>query len=233
MPASASVPVTLGLPAGAAPGDHEVVVTASAPGVPDVVRTLDGDAQGAAHLRGGPRLPCAVDLAGERNHDGTATVAASTEGNFDGGGWSYDAALLPAAGSWEHGGVAYAVPSPVGTTPNFVEARGQTLLVPAGARSTLRLIGASHGGDVSTALRVTYTDGSVADVPVSLTDWAAGGGRNGNTVAHRHGPPDPGGPGRRRAAGAAVRGVSGATDGSQAAAVDHPARTTRGSRCTR
>ncbi|GAA4122286.1 GH92 family glycosyl hydrolase [Knoellia locipacati] len=181
VPASRSVPVTLTVPAGAT-GDHEVVVTASAPGVPDVVRTLPVRFQ-VPLACAGATTPCAVDLAGERNHDGTATVSASTEGNFDGGGWSFDAALLPAAGSWVHDGVTYAVPSPSGTAANFVEARGQTLLLPPGERSTLRLVGASHGGDVSTALRVTYTDGSVADVPVSLTDWAAGSGRNGNTVA--------------------------------------------------
>ncbi|MFW5469605.1 GH92 family glycosyl hydrolase [Knoellia sp. CPCC 206435] len=182
VPASAAVPVTLGLPAGVSAGDHEVVVTASAPGVPDVVRTLTVTLKTPLTCAAGAS-PCAVDLAGERNHDGTATVAASTQGNFDGGGWSYDAALMPEAGSWVQDGVTYAVPSPEGATPNFVEARGQTLLVPAGAHSTLRLVGASHGGDVTTALRVTYTDGSVKDVPVALTDWAAGSGRNGNTVA--------------------------------------------------
>lgn len=184
VPASASLPVTLAVPEGAS-GTHEVVVTASAPGVPDVVRTLPVRFQVPLTCAGGAGAgsPCAVDLAGERNHDGTATVSASTEGNFDGGGWSYDAALLPAAGSWQHQGVTYAVPSPAGTAANFVEARGQTLLVPAGARSALRVIGSSHGGDVTTALRVTYTDGTVADVPFALTDWAAGSGRNGNTVA--------------------------------------------------
>ncbi|WP_353950082.1 GH92 family glycosyl hydrolase [Knoellia sp. S7-12] len=182
VPASASVPVTLGLPEGAAPGDHQVVVTASAPGVPDVVRTVTVTLKEPLTCAAAA-APCAVDLGAERNHDGTATVAASSEGNFDGSGWAFDAALLPAAGPWEHDGVEYAVPSAAGTASNFVEARGQTLLVPAGARSQLRLIGATHNGDVSTALRVTYTDGSAANVPVSLTDWAAGSGHNGNTVA--------------------------------------------------
>ncbi|KGN38656.1 GH92 family glycosyl hydrolase [Knoellia subterranea] len=182
VPASATFPVVLGLPEGVAPEDHEVVVTASAPGVPDVVRTLTVTLKEALTCASGAS-PCAVDLGDERNHDGTATVGASSEGNFDGSGWAYDAALLPAAGAWEHDGVEYAVPSASGTTPNFVEARGQTLLVPAGQRSRLRLVGATHNGDVTTSLRVTYTDGSTADVPVALTDWAASSGRNGNTVA--------------------------------------------------
>lgn len=182
VPATVSVPVTLRVPRGAPAGDHQVVVRASAPGVKDVVRTVTVTLKSALPCLGGG-APCAVDLGVERNHDGTASVEASTEGDFDGSGWSFDAALLPAAGPWVHDGVTYAVPSPLGTTPTFVEARGQTLLVPPGARSAMRFIGTTHNGDVTTVLRLTYTDGSVANVPVSLTDWAAGSGHNGNTVA--------------------------------------------------
>ena len=36
---------------------------------------------------------------------------------------------------------------------------------------------------MATALRLTYTDGSVQSVPFALTDWAAGSGHNGNQVA--------------------------------------------------
>ena len=41
---------------------------------------------------------CAVDLSDDLNHDGTATVTDSDQGNFDGLGWSYDGDLLPPAG---------------------------------------------------------------------------------------------------------------------------------------
>jgi hypothetical protein len=126
---------------------------------------------------------CAVDLAPARNHDGTATVSAPSEGNFDGSGWSYDAALLPTGSTWDWNGITYAAPVTSGTTANFVEGRGQTILVPAASRSAIHVIGSTHNGDVSTALRLTYTDGSVQSAPISLTDWAAGSGHNGNQVA--------------------------------------------------
>ncbi|MCU1536758.1 MAG: alpha-mannosidase [Humibacillus sp.] len=183
VPASATVPVTLTLPAGLAPGTYAVTLTAAGPGVGSVTRTVQVQVRDALRCIAGTGGGCAVDLADVRNHDGTATVAASRDGNFDGGGWSYDAALLPAAGTWDWGGVTYAAPVTSGTTPNFVEGRGQTLLVPAGSRRALHVIGSTHNGDVSTALRLTYTDGSTASVPIALTDWAAGSGHNGNTVA--------------------------------------------------
>ncbi|MEW1953471.1 GH92 family glycosyl hydrolase [Terrabacter sp. NPDC080008] len=182
VPASASLPVTLTLPAGLGVGSHDVLVTASAPGVEPVTRTVTVQLQEALQCLSGA-TGCAVDLGDARNHDGTATVAAPDEGNFDGGGWSYDAALLPAPGAWDWNGVTYAAPVTAGPTPNFVEGRGQTLLVEAGSRSAIHLIGSTHNGDVTTALRLTYTDGSVQSVPVSLTDWAAGSGHNGNSVA--------------------------------------------------
>lgn len=182
VPASGSLPVTLSLPAGLGVGSHEVTVTASAPGLPPVTKVVTVQLQDALRCLPGAS-GCAVDLAPARNHDGTATVASPDEGNFDGAGWSYDAALLPAAGAWDWNGVTYAAPVTSGTTPNFVEGRGQTLLVEAESRRAIHLVGSTHNGDVSTALRLTYTDGSVQSVPVSLTDWAAGSGHNGNQVA--------------------------------------------------
>jgi hypothetical protein len=182
VPASASVPVTLTLPAGLGAGSHEVRVTASASGVDPVTKVVTVQLQEALDCVPGA-AGCAVDLAPARNHDGTATVEAPSDGNFDNSGWSYDAALLPAAGTWDWNGVTYAAPVTSGTTPNFVEGRGQTILVPAASRSSIHVIGSTHNGDVSTALRLTYTDGSVQSVPIALTDWAAGSGHNGNQVA--------------------------------------------------
>ncbi|KRF41241.1 GH92 family glycosyl hydrolase [Terrabacter sp. Soil810] len=182
VPASTTVPVTLRLPAGLGVGDHEVVVTATAPGLEPVTRTVPVQVREALDCVG-DAPGCALDLGPARNHDGTATVAASSEGNFDGSGWSYDAALLPVPGPWVHDGITYAAPVTSGTTPNFVEGRGQTLLVQSGSRTAIHLVGSTHNGDVTTAVRLTYTDGSVQSVPVALTDWAAGSGHNGNTVA--------------------------------------------------
>lgn len=115
---------------------------------------------------------CAVDLAGEYNHDGTATVANPGEGNFDGLGWSYDGDLLPPAGPVTWGGVTYEAPDPTGTALNFVEARGQSLPLPEGPYGALRLVVTSHNGPVTTSLTVDYADGSSADAPITVGDWA-------------------------------------------------------------
>ncbi len=125
---------------------------------------------------------CAVDLGGELNHDGTATVTDSDQGNFDGLGWSYDGDLLPPAGPVTWDGVTYHAPDPTGTAPNFVEARGQAVPLTAGAYGSLRLVAASHNGPVTTSLTVQYADGSSTEVPVTVGDWA-GSAPTGSSVA--------------------------------------------------
>ncbi|MGW4062016.1 GH92 family glycosyl hydrolase [Amycolatopsis sp. NPDC004747] len=172
LPAPQTVPITLTVPAGAAVGTYPVEVKVSGPNT--VTRSAAIEVRTpSACVSPGPQ--CAVDLARDRNHDGTATVAASTEGNFDDSGWSYDAALLPQAGPVVWDGVTYAAPDASGTSPNFVEARGQSLLVPAGQHTALRMVGASHNGPVSTTVTAHYTDGTSADLAVTFGDWAGSG----------------------------------------------------------
>ncbi|GAA2604639.1 GH92 family glycosyl hydrolase [Paractinoplanes durhamensis] len=113
---------------------------------------------------------CAVDLGPLLSRDGTATVAAPAEGNFDGGGWSFDADLLPAAGPVTWDGVTFLAPSPAGTAPNFMPAAGQALLLPAG-HATAHLVVTSHNGPVSGGLTIGYTDGTYASVPLTVADW--------------------------------------------------------------
>ncbi|MGW4081402.1 GH92 family glycosyl hydrolase [Streptomyces sp. NPDC004822] len=184
LPVQRTATVDVGVPAGTAPGTYAVRITAAAKGaqgVKAVERTATVEVRAAAHCARGAGDVCAVDLAKEANHDGTATVAAPDEGDFDGGGWSYDAGLLPKAGPVVWDGVAYDAPDPSGTALNFVETRGQAMLLPAGSYGTLRLVAASHHGPVSTALTVRYTDGSTAEVPVTVGDWA-GSTPQGSTV---------------------------------------------------
>ncbi|MEU5261903.1 GH92 family glycosyl hydrolase [Amycolatopsis sp. NPDC021455] len=174
LPVQKTVPITVTVPAGAAPGTYPVQVTVSGLGANTVTRSATVEVRTpSACASSGPQ--CAVDLSRDRNHDGTATVTASSEGNFDGGGWSYDAALLPAAGPVVWDGVTYAAPDASGTSPNFVEARGQSLLLPAGQRTALKLVGASHNGPVSTTLTAHYTDGTSADLALTFGDWAGSG----------------------------------------------------------
>jgi hypothetical protein len=180
LPVGIDTSITVGVPAGTPAGRYPVTLRFSAPGVAAVVRpvtvTLE-DAACAASAASSCGLRLSPDL------DGTATVAAPSSGNFDGGGWSFDAALLPPAGPGTVDGVPYALPDPTGTAPNFVTAHGQQLAVPAGAYSTLHVLGAAHHGDVASQVTVTYTDGTTASAPFALTDWASSSGHNGNRVA--------------------------------------------------
>ncbi|MBE8518153.1 GH92 family glycosyl hydrolase [Amycolatopsis sp. H6(2020)] len=172
LPVRQTVPITVNVPSGAALGTYPVQVRVSGPNTVTRSATIEVRTPSAC-VSSGPQ--CAVDLARDRNHDGTATVTASTEGNFDGGGWSYDAALLPPPGPVVWDGVTYAAPDASGTAPDFVEARGQSLLLPAGQHTALRIVGASHNGPVSTTVTAHYTDGTSADLALTFGDWAGSG----------------------------------------------------------
>ncbi|HEY3710989.1 MAG TPA: GH92 family glycosyl hydrolase [Amycolatopsis sp.] len=176
LPVQQPVSLAVTVPAGTPVGSYPLQVKASGLGANTVTRPVSVEVREpavcAASGTTASGTACAVDLGRDRNHDGTATVAASTEGNFDGSGWSYDADLLPPAGPVVWDGVTYAAPDASGTAANFVQARGQSLLVPAGSHGTLRIVGASHSGPVTTTLTAHYTDGSSAALGVTLGDWA-------------------------------------------------------------
>ncbi|MFF3397573.1 GH92 family glycosyl hydrolase [Streptomyces sp. NPDC002659] len=181
LPVQTTVPLAVTVPPGTAVGSYPVQFTVTAQGIAPVVRTATVEVRTAASCAGAGGGQCAVDLGGAMNHDGTATKEQPGHGNFDGLGWSYDGDLLPKAGPVTWNGVTYNAPDASGTAGNFVEARGQALLLPAGARSSLRLVAAAHNGPVATTLTVRYTDGSSADVPVTVGDWA-GSTPSGSTV---------------------------------------------------
>ncbi|WP_425445808.1 GH92 family glycosyl hydrolase [Umezawaea tangerina] len=167
LPVQKTVTVPVTVPANTAAGTYRVQATA---GTVTRMATIEIKAAGScATVVDGQ---CAVDLARERNHDGAATVADSAQGDFDGGGWSYDGALLPAAGQVVWGGVTYSTPDPTGPANNFVETRGQAMLLPQGNYSSANLVAASHNGPVTVALTVRYSDGTSAEVPVTVGDWA-------------------------------------------------------------
>ena len=171
LPVSGTAAITVTAPASAAPGAYpvEVTVTGAEP-VKKTASVLVRTPLTCALATGGK---CAVDLGPLRTLDGTATVAAPGEGNFDGGGWSYDAALLPAAGTVTWGGVTYDAPDPTGTAANFAPADGNPLLLPAGDHAAVSLVATTHNGPVSGGLTIGYTDGTTAQVPLTVADWCA------------------------------------------------------------
>jgi hypothetical protein len=174
--------VSLTVPPGVAVGTYPVTVTVSAPGVDSVALTASVEVRPVGSCALNADGQCAFDLGEEYNVDGVATVAASTQGNFDGAGWAYDAALMPAPGTVTWDGIPYTTPDTGGTTPNFVATNGQTLLVPPDRYGAVHIIAASHHGPVSGGVMVNYTDGTSASTSVDVGDWC-GDPRAGTTVA--------------------------------------------------
>ena len=179
LPTAARVPFTVTVPAGTPEGEYPVTVTARMRGADPITRTAKVVVR-LARCAGAAGAFCPVDLGRDYNHDGVATLDATDQGNFDGSGWSFAANLLPAAGPTSLGGIPYDAPPTAGTDANFVEARGQSLALPAGGWATAYVLGATHNGDADSAATVTYSDGSAQTLPLQLTDWA-GGAAFGNT----------------------------------------------------
>ncbi|MCU7729592.1 GH92 family glycosyl hydrolase [Actinoplanes sp. KI2] len=169
LPASGTATVTATAPADVAVGSYPLTITIHA--AQPLTKTASLLVRTPLTCAGASGSQCAVDLAGERTVDGTATVTNPAEGNFDGGGWSYDAALFPAAGPVTWNGVTYAAPDPTGTAANFVPATGRPLLLPVGSHSAVALVATSHNGPVSGVFTIGYTDGSVQSVPLTIADW--------------------------------------------------------------
>ncbi|PVG81611.1 alpha-1,2-mannosidase [Nocardioides gansuensis] len=183
LPTTVSVPVDVTVPAGTPDGTYEVRLAVADERGNQVVRTLPVrvvTADCAADVGS-----CPQDLTGSWDHDGVATLDASAEGNFDGGGWSFPAEQLPEPGLGVLGDWAYLFPETGGNAPNFVEARGQAVPLNGGRFAALDVIASAHHGDVQATVRVTYADGTTVDVPFRVTDWAAGSPRFGETLAVR------------------------------------------------
>jgi predicted alpha-1,2-mannosidase len=171
LPIGTTATLTVQAPAGTPAGAYPIEVSVSAPGTATVKRTATITVREPLTCAGTTDAACLVDLGAERTLDGTATVAAPAEGNFDGGGWSYDADLLPAAGPVTWGGVTYQAPDPTGTAKNFVPARGQSLLLPTGNHTAAHLVATTHNGPVTAALTIGYADGTSAPATVTVADW--------------------------------------------------------------
>jgi predicted alpha-1,2-mannosidase len=171
LPIGRTATVTVRAPAGTPAGTYPVEVSVTAPGTQPVRRTASVTVREPLTCTGTPGATCAVDLGAERTLDGTATVADPGEGDFDGGGWSYDADLLPAAGPVTWDGVTYQAPDPAGTAKNFVPARGQSLLLPVGDHAAVKLIATTHNGPVTAAVTLGYADGTSAPATVTVADW--------------------------------------------------------------
>jgi predicted alpha-1,2-mannosidase len=174
------------VPAGTRAGTYPVSVTGRLPGATPVTKTVTVVVRQAGTCAIDTGTACAVDLTNDYNNDGVASLDAPDQGDFDGTGLSYAADQLPAPGPVTFDGVTYQAPPTAGTSPNFVKSTGQAIALPADSYSSLHIVGASDNGSTGAASAtavVTYTDGSIATVPLQLTGWANKAPDFGNAVA--------------------------------------------------
>jgi hypothetical protein len=113
--------------------------------------------------------------------DDTATSAA----NYDGGGWSYSAQALQAAGVTQGGkvtadGIDYTWPDVAPGGLDNIEAAGQKIRLNAPTGATkIGLLGSATnagGSGAGGTATVTYTDGTTSTFPARFSDWTLGGG---------------------------------------------------------
>nr|WP_185839873.1 GH92 family glycosyl hydrolase [Amycolatopsis balhimycina] len=163
----AQVELTVSVPAGLADGPRRIPVTFSAPGVASSQAVL-------TVLVAQPNSwPATV------NNAGISPDSKPTAANFDGGGWSYSADALAAAGAAPGAtvtsdGLGFTWPSFPAGDPDNVIASGQTVNVSGSGR--LALLGSASNGNASGTLTVTYTDGSRSTATIGFSDWTLGGG---------------------------------------------------------
>lgn len=128
-------------------------------------------------------VPAVNSLAPFFNNIGVTTPQCETEGNFDGGGRSYNAALLCAAGLRPG-----AVVSAFGTVvkwpyvgpgvPDNVLASGQVIPL-SGSGRNLVFLGSAANGPLTGEGEITYQSGETQEFTLAFTDWTENGGRSG------------------------------------------------------
>ncbi|MBR7834702.1 glycoside hydrolase family 3 C-terminal domain-containing protein [Actinospica durhamensis] len=99
------------------------------------------------------------------------------DGGLDGGGNSFSAEALAAAGltpgtDFTFDGVVFTWPNSAAGTPDNIEADGRAFDV-TGTGSTLGFLGAAANGASSGTVTVTYTDGTTQQFTIGFGDWAS------------------------------------------------------------
>jgi len=99
------------------------------------------------------------------------------DGGLDGGGNSFSAEALAAAGlspgtSFTVDGVVFTWPDAAAGTPDNIEADGRAFEV-TGSGTTLGFLGAAANGGSSGTITVSYTDGTTQQFTIGFGDWAS------------------------------------------------------------
>jgi len=99
---------------------------------------------------------------------GSCSLFSCTGGGLDSNGYAYSSNLLGSSTSFN--GVSYTYGA--ANANNAVSAAGQTITLPAGQFSSLRMMATAVGGSqTSQTFTVTYTDGTSTTFTQSLSDW--------------------------------------------------------------
>ncbi|MGE5287734.1 MAG: glycoside hydrolase family 3 C-terminal domain-containing protein [Micromonosporaceae bacterium] len=138
------------------------------------VTFTDANGQGSADSSAQVSVPY-PSFTSMLNNSGISDDANPTGANFDGGGASYSAQALAAAGltpgaTITHDGVTFTWPNAQPGQPDNVVAGGQTFPI-SGSGSTLGLLGASDYGDSSGTGTIIYTDGTTQEFTLNFPDW--------------------------------------------------------------
>ncbi|MBO0785929.1 MAG: glycoside hydrolase family 3 C-terminal domain-containing protein [Actinobacteria bacterium] len=163
-------------PADAAPGPGTLSST---------VTFTDSNGQGSADSSAPVSVPY-PSFTSMLNNSGISDDADPTGANFDGGGASYSAQALAAAGltpgaTVTHDGVTFTWPNAQPGQPDNVVAGGQTFAI-SGSGSTLGLLGAGDYGDSSGEGTITYSDGTTQQFALDFPDWWSNSAPSGGDI---------------------------------------------------
>jgi predicted alpha-1,2-mannosidase len=127
------------------------------------------------------------------NNAGISADSNPSDGNFDGGGYSYSANALAAAGftagqNATVNGVTFPWPISAPGFPDNTVPDGQKVTVDAAAGTqTLGFLGSATNGGATGVVTLNYSDGSSQKYWLGLSDWTLGGGNGsagyGNQIA--------------------------------------------------
>jgi predicted alpha-1,2-mannosidase len=130
------------------------------------------------------------------NNAGISADDTDPAANFDGGGWSYSAKALAAAGAVpggtvSSGGFDFTWPQVQPGAPDNIQVGGGDQVLDVSATSAghtrLSLLGSASDGQSTGTVTLTYTDGTTEQAQIGFSDWTLGGGSEqpsyGNVVA--------------------------------------------------
>ncbi|WP_431955182.1 discoidin domain-containing protein [Actinacidiphila sp. bgisy167] len=137
----------------------------------------------------------ASSLSATFDNTGVTSDADTDAGNFDGGGATYSAQALAAAGlragrTFDVGGVSFVWPSTAGSgKPDNTVAFGQSFSVQqAGGSTTLGFLASGSYGGANANGTITYTDGTVQSYTLLIPDWFGAGAEAAAVAAYQNRP---------------------------------------------